>query len=252
LAAGRRLLLRNAVLVEAPPEPPDAAAEEAAANKAAEEKYKQEKAAFFESLTKERSRFIEGRAEQSKTYDQTILTFSAGAIGLSITFVEKIAPNPFAPWLLYGSWTCFGLAVLSVVVSFVVSQMAFDNEITYVDASWAAVVGQTDPPEKRANRYTEHTDKLNLVSGGMFVCGIVFFVLFGVCNWPAKKEASTLRGTPIKIEITGEMMPDKMNVITRPGAVIEVKKGNTPTPAMLPQAPKPVVPTPAPAPTTKK
>lgn len=250
LTSGRRRLFRSFVLVEDRPEPPDPEIEEKKAQDAAEEKYRQEKNAFFESCTAERNRFIESKTDQSKTYDQTILTFSAGAIALSITFIEKLAPIPAAPWLLYTAWSFFGLAVLSVVLSFLVSQEAFQNEIEWVDASWEAVKsGETEPPERRPNRYTAQTRKLNFASGSLFVLGIVFFVLFGAFNWPQKKEASKITTTPIKIEISGEVMPGKMNVVTTAGAAIEIQKGNTPTPAMLNQPPQPPA-QPAPPPGT--
>lgn len=172
-----------------------------------QEKYEREKREFFDSCTAERNRFITSKTEQSKTYDQTILTFSAGAIALSLTFVEKIAPVPVAPWLLYSAWGGFGLAILSVVLSFVWSQKAFQNEIDWVDASWAAVKeGKTEPPERRANRYTRITEGLNLAAGLLFVAGFVFLVFFGGTNWPAPRKAEpTANGKQVKIEITGEV-----------------------------------------------
>jgi hypothetical protein len=172
-----------------------------------QEKYEQQKREFFDSCTAERNRFITSKTEQSKTYDQTILTFSAGAIALSLTFVEKIAPVPVAPWLLYCAWGGFGLAILSVILSFVVSQKAFQNEIDWVDASWEAVkAGKTEPPERRANRYTKITEGLNLAAGLLFLAGFVFLVFFGGWNWPAPKKAEpAANGNQVRIELTGEV-----------------------------------------------
>jgi hypothetical protein len=258
--------LRNIVVVEEPnepPEPPDPAVKAAEDYEKKRDKYKQEQAAFFESATAERNRLIGTKTDQSKSYDQTILTFSAGAIALSITFVEKIAPTPAVPVLLYVAWSFFGLAVLFVVLSFLASQAAFQREIDVVNEKWAAAVAAetkaategtaADTPKQEAapkNRFTNLTRYLNYASGGMFVSGIIFFVLFGIFNWPVKKEASKIEGTPIKIEITGEAMPGKMNVVTTSGASIEVQKGATPTPAMLAPVPQPPPPAPAPAPQT--
>lgn len=226
---------------------------------ATQETYKKDRTEFFNSCTAERNRLIETRTDQSKTYDQTILTFSAGAIALSITFVEKIAPSPAAPMLLYVAWSFFGLAVLSVVLSFLASQRAFQLEIDAVTTRWNAAVEAekstsaeataTDAPKptvRKANRFTTFTRYLNYTSGGMFVMGIVFFVLFGIWNWPVKKDAGKITATPIKIEITGEVMPGTMYVVTTSGASVEVQKAAVPTPAMLAPAPQ----LPAPAPTT--
>lgn len=264
LGGGRRVLLRNIVVVEEPPnppEPPDPAAKAAEDYEKKRDKYEQKQAAFFESATAERNRLIGTKTDQSKSYDQTILTFSAGAIALSITFVEKIAPTPAVPVLLYVAWSFFGLAVLFVVLSFLASQAAFQREIDVVNEKWAAAVAAetqaapegTEAPKQVAppkNRLTNLTRYLNYASGGMFVSGIIFFVLFGIFNWPVKKEASKIKGAPIKIEITGEVMPGQTNVVTTSGASIEIQKGATPTPAMLAPVPQPPPPAPAPAPQT--
>jgi hypothetical protein len=249
------VLLRNAILVEAPP---DVAALAKKEHEAAQEAYKRDRTEFFNSCTAERNRLIETRTDQSKTYDQTILTFSAGAIALSITFVEKIAPTPAVPVLLYVAWCFFGLAVLSVVLSFLASQRAFQLEIDAVTARWNAAVAAENAPAaegttadtpkpatRLANRFTAYTRYLNYSSGGLFVAGIVFFVLFGVCNWPVTKEAGKITGTPIKIEITGEVMPRTMNVVTTSGAGGDVQKAATPVPAMLAPVPQPPASAPA-------
>src|ERR1043165_4428207 len=104
LASGRRMLLRNIVIVEEPPEPPEPPDPNVVAREKyeeAKEKHRKEMLGYLDSIRSERNRFIETKTDQSKSYDQTILTFSAGAIGLSITFVEKIAPTPSVPILLY-------------------------------------------------------------------------------------------------------------------------------------------------------
>jgi hypothetical protein len=257
LAAARRLVLRNTVVIEVPSEV-DPAAEAAKEQKEADEKYEQGKTAFFETARDERNRLIDSKGEQSKTYDQTILTFSAGAIGLSITFVEKIAASPVSPWLLYLAWSCFGFAVFSVIVSFVVSQKAFQHEIDAVDAAWAAVrdgkpstnAPQEEPkPDLLPNFYTVVTRNLNRASGTFFVLGIAFFVAFGISNWPVAKHPAKIDPVAIKIEVLGGSMADRM-VVTTSGPVVNHGRGNTPSTPMLQPAPQPPAPAPTPAPTT--
>jgi hypothetical protein len=144
----------------------------------------------------------------SKAYDKTVLTFSAGAIGVSLTFVEKIAPEPSVPFVLYVSWSCFALAILSVVVSFLLSQAAMDREIEWIDDAWNAVnVGSTEHPPRVANRDALLTRGVNLASGGLFVAGIVSLGFFGSQNWPRHRETRTMESKPLRIEITGEIMP---------------------------------------------
>jgi len=221
----------------------------------AEALYVEKQRAYLASVQAERNRFIASKSEQSKSYDQTILTFSSGAIALSLTFVEKITPSPLYPWLLYASWIFFGLAVIAVIASFLFSQQAFQNEISYLDSVWNAVnKRESEMPQRVVNRHTTATRRLNMASGSMFVAGIVFLVLFGATNWPSKQEERTSTITPssFKIEVTGTAMPENVpNVITTTGASIEIQKGDMPTPALLAPVPQPPTQTiPSPAPTT--
>jgi hypothetical protein len=165
------------------------------------EKYEEQKRLFFASLAAERNRFIDAKADQSKTYDQTILTFSAGAIGLSLTFLEKLAPHPAHTWVLYVSWILFGSAILSVIVSFALSQAAIDHEIAWIDATWAAVeLRQTQPPPRLANRRRLWTKLVNIASGGLFVLGIASLVAFASANWPPPAEGRSRIDTTPKFE----------------------------------------------------
>jgi hypothetical protein len=191
-----------------------------------DDKYERQIQDYFTAVAAERNRFITSKTDQQKTYDQTILTFSSGAIALSLTFVEKFAPVPTCPCLLYLAWGGFGLAILSVVSSFIVSQRAFQNEIDWIDETWAAVRDDKEPPTERANRYSTLTEALNVLSGLAFVVAFLFLTLFGVKNWPTKKD-ETLKGKPIKIEITGEVVPGRTTF------------GQAPTPATLPPRPVP-------------
>jgi hypothetical protein len=167
-----------------------------------EQQYQEQKRLFFASLSAERNRFIDAKADQSKTYDQTILTFSAGAIGLSLTFLEKLAPHPAHTWLLYASWILFGTAILSVIVSFALSQAAIDYEIAWIDATWAAVESkQTQPPPRLANSRQVWTKAVNIASGGFFVLGIATLVAFAAANWPPPAQNPSRIGTSKRIDI---------------------------------------------------
>src|SRR5438094_8679598 len=83
----------------------------------------------YELYLSERTRLSTGKREQAKSYDQTILTYSAGAIALSITFLEKVVRNPDVKSWLYTSWILFALAMMSTLYSFLASQKAFECEI---------------------------------------------------------------------------------------------------------------------------
>lgn len=212
------------------------------------ERYEAQKREFFNACTSERNRFIEAKAEESKAYDQAILTFSAGAIGVSLTFVEKIAPEPTAPTALYISWICFGFAILAVVISFLLSQAAMDREIRWVDEAWDAVNAEkTELPPRRSNRHTFLTRAVNLSSGALFVAGIGALIFFGGRNWPRRVDARRIEARPLQLELRGEIMPNTISITTATPALDT--RGNISAPAFLPTAPQvPSAPAPTPTP----
>lgn len=214
-------------------------------------RYEQQKREFFNACTSERNRFVEAKAEESKAYDKTVLTFSAGAIGVSLTFVEKIAPEPIVPFALYISWSFFALAILSVVVSFLLSQAAMDREINWIDEAWDAVTaGNAELPPRAVNRHSRLTRSVNLASGGLFVAGVMSLIFFGSQNWPRRNQTRTMEVRPVTIEIRGEVMPNRIAPIVVPTTPTDTR-GNTSAPALLPSAPQlPATAIPAPAPTS--
>ena len=51
----------------------------------------QEECILQEDYHKERKVLIDGEWEAARSFDKAMLTLSAGALGLSITFIDKIA-----------------------------------------------------------------------------------------------------------------------------------------------------------------
>lgn len=177
-----------------------------------DDRYEGQKREFFAALRSERNRYIDAKADQSKTYDQTILTFSAGAIGLSLTFLEKLAPQPVHAALLYSSWSLFGAAILAVIVSFALSQAAMDHEIAWLDATWTAVENrQSQPPPRSSNRRLLVTKVVNLLAGSLFILGIATLVGFAASNWPPPALRSTIT-RPLKVTISGELAPTSISM----------------------------------------
>lgn len=68
----------------------------------------------YESYTKERDALREDARQSGERYDKAVLSLAGGALALSVTFLEKIAPHPFA-WsyaLLAIAWVCLIVAIL--------------------------------------------------------------------------------------------------------------------------------------------
>lgn len=140
----------------------------------------------YDVYLEERKLLIDAEREGSRSFDKAILTLAAGALGLSITFVDKIAPLPQATtlWLLVVSWISFGFSIIVTLSSFITSQWACASQRDILDTEW---LDGSEEQESIGNRWTHATNALNVVSILSFVVGVVFLCLFAFAN--LSKEA---------------------------------------------------------------
>lgn len=128
-----------------------------------------------------RNSYNEAELEVSGRYDKWILTLSGGALGLSITFIEKIATNPTADTLFWLklSWICLVLSLLAALLSLVTSQSAIRENRKELDLANS---------EQRAPRlcfprwFTYFTNILNWGALLFFIFGVVFMCIFSFKN----------------------------------------------------------------------
>ena len=164
----------------------------------------------YELYLAERTRLTSVKHEASKAYDRTILTFSAGAVGLSVTFLEKVTMAPTARGFLYASWISFGLAIFATVYSLLASQRAIEEEIKDLDSRYQRMMEIPEEERSRATpeqqltrfgvtmKWLAHFDVLfaqkfawfrelvrwlNRFAGAFFFGGVVLFGWFALENW---------------------------------------------------------------------
>jgi len=78
------------------------------------------------SYLDERRVIESSEADAAKSFDQAMLTLSGGALGLSVTFIEHIAPRPlpWTLWILFPGMLFLGLSLALTLASFLISQYA--------------------------------------------------------------------------------------------------------------------------------
>jgi hypothetical protein len=78
----------------------------------------------------ERKLLIDAKRDAARSFDQTMITLSGGALALSLTFVQQLATKP-AQWraVLIAAWIAFGSALVSILISFLLFQYAIDARI---------------------------------------------------------------------------------------------------------------------------
>jgi hypothetical protein len=128
----------------------------------------------------ERTSLMDAKKESSQYFDKSILTLASGALGLSLTFITKIAPTPKESTVafLYWAWIFFCASMLSTLVSFLTSQHACQKQIAILESSYFGIQGKTQD----RNLLGTITVILNWSSVVLFILGIIFLVAFSVLN----------------------------------------------------------------------
>jgi len=163
----------------------------------------------YNEYSKQRSELAKTNVELGGRYDQWILTLSAGAIALSVAFLEKISPHPEpnTVFLIGLAWAALVVSLLGGFISLLTAQYSALRQIQILDEDYLEFresakqniegAAATKEPPKR-NNYAEVTNVLNWVSAPAFVLGVIFFCLFAYANIPAGVGMSVL---PTKVDV---------------------------------------------------
>jgi hypothetical protein len=118
----------------------------------------------------ERRLLVGAKSDAARSFDQTMITLSAGALGLSLTFIQQLATKP-AQWraFLTAGWVCFGIALFSILLSFLCFQYAIDARMN----SSKSAAGAWDKRARLAN----------WTSLGAFTVGVMSLLMFCVKNF---------------------------------------------------------------------
>jgi hypothetical protein len=127
----------------------------------------------------ERKALVEGEQASADHFDKNILTLAASALGVSIVFLEKIAPHPDPKTLifLYVSWSALVVSMLFTLSSFLTSQHAHRCQRKILEGEFF--------PEKKStkkNQWAIWTQRLNWMSITAFIIGVVMLAWFSIKN----------------------------------------------------------------------
>jgi len=139
------------------------------------EKNKQEE---YQIYLEERKQLIAAERETAQQFDKAILTLAAGALALSITFINQIAPNPkpHSVYFLIGAWILFCFSLLSTLISFLTSQVACRKQRDILDDKLSS------KENNKSNKAALWTNRLNYFSIVFFILGVVSLIVFSAMN----------------------------------------------------------------------
>jgi len=140
-----------------------------------EKDYKQ-KLRRYEYLLKERSASVEAENAAISSLEKTITALASGALGLSITFVRFIAPEPVFKEILYMSWGFLVSSLLVILFSFLISRKA---QVKYRDILEKQY---EDPNCETRNIWGIITNGCNWLSLITLIIGVISFAIFAGIN----------------------------------------------------------------------
>jgi hypothetical protein len=183
----------------------------------------------------------------SERYDQWVLTLAGGALAISLSFLEKIAPEPatYTLWLLGLSWLAYIIAILAGFFAIHYSREAIyrEMEIARKDfdsfiATCTAANPAGDSPPKSENPHRAHVSRSNTISRTCLALGTALLCAFALVNLVAGRAS---KGPEKQKEIAGNLnLPQPViNYLTNAAKGTNMSKEGD-----KPAAIKPVVATP--------
>ena len=123
---------------------------------------------------------IDAEERAAQSFDKSILTLSGGALLLSITFLQYIAPEPILAPALFAAWLGFIGSLVTMLASLLTSQCALRQLRELIDARYCSN-GQS---VQQKEGYATATKYLNVASIILFVGGVISLAIFSMANMP--------------------------------------------------------------------
>jgi hypothetical protein len=204
-----------------------------------------------------RKKVWEDTKSGTENFDKYLLTFSSGALGLSLAFIKDVAPIGHAVWIpsLFASWVAFLLCILVTLISFRISILALEAMVPHLNEFYLNSNAEAFD-KHRESWLTKAVEWFAWAGIILFVCGVFFTMMFVYANIREAKlmsEKDNRAKTPIKVDSMdfGCKLPamtptnESAKKMVEPSARGDkVERGAKP-PAMTPV--RPSVPTPQPS-----
>jgi len=128
----------------------------------------------------ERRALIEAEKSSSQQFDKAILTLAAGALAISLTFIQHIVPHPknWTVYFLSFSWLTFIISILSTLCSFLTSQSACSRQREILEKEFFS----SSENEDHMNTMAIWTKGLNWLSISSFILGVILLAVFSIAN----------------------------------------------------------------------
>lgn len=108
----------------------------------------------------------------SDEFDKVMVSLSGGALAISITFINQIAPEPKNFYLCIAAWVSFAIAMTCTLISFRTTQEAMREQAIILERVL------NEGSSFGVNKWDIWTKRLNNCSLITFVMGVALLILF--------------------------------------------------------------------------
>jgi hypothetical protein len=166
-------------------------------------------AKLYSEYSAQREKLDAASLEAAGRYDKAVLAVSTGALALSVTFIEKIAPNPqhWTLFFLVPGWFLLLTTIILQLLALSSSHNATREQISILDQQYTKYFLAEDPAKlveagwteaDPTNRFVALTNRYNVYSQIALYVGIACILAFSSINICFKKEAISPVITPLK------------------------------------------------------
>jgi hypothetical protein len=114
-------------------------------------------------------------SESYKSFDKALLSFSSGAIALSVAFIERFSAS--CNTLLVLSWILWTISITAQLISYIISAKAVREEMRILNEQY-----KDYSKEAVKNIYVGLPTKLNIAALLSFLIGVICFLIFILIN----------------------------------------------------------------------
>jgi hypothetical protein len=176
--------------------------------------------------------------EMGGKHDQWVLTLSGGALGLSITFLDKIAshPLPCTKYVLGISWACLAFSLLAAFYGIHFSGKAISRQIEILDQEYSHFILTTTEenpegttPPNSINEFNKVTDIWSALARYFTVIGVSLLCFF--CFLNLRSLSSTPTNETLRLSVDDKIAEllkqqiEQEKIDVRPDKTTENGKG---------------------------
>ncbi len=134
----------------------------------------------YQVYLSETESLVDAEKASAQQFDKAILTLAAGALAISLTFINQIAPNPksWTLYILFSAWLTFCFSILSTLISLLTSQLACSRQREILENEFFETKQQQDAQ----NNPAKSTQILNWISIVSFIIGVLLLAIFSISN----------------------------------------------------------------------